>query len=368
MTEHLRKLLIIALVCNFACRALAQEKSFWKSIVAYLDSSNVKGVDPAYISQPDKPWALVLNFNTDQMDMDVTTTDKGSTPENSSWFCVDMQVKPPISNSLGLWAGYRGWGVGYSLSLSGNKGYNFALNMVSPSYGINIRSRKFDFDDPRCTVSYNVPSEGMDVIVPLDDDLLKKALNSPMKLSSFIFDGYWIFNKKRFSLLAAYDQSTIQLRSVGSLIAGLMYYHHKLDYNSPMNYFFITNADNVALMNTYQASLGLGYTYNLVPARGWVVNVVAMPVMTVLNLVKSSRYNIEGEHLTAEDLRLEYIGDETLNGGIRLNLDLRMAVSYSWKDWFFSVTGQGQRFCSENDKTTIKLTDWNIKASIGRRL
>jgi len=58
MIKFQRYLMITALVCCFAGEGMAQKKSFWKSIVAYLDSSNVKGVDPAYITQPDKPWAI----------------------------------------------------------------------------------------------------------------------------------------------------------------------------------------------------------------------------------------------------------------------------------------------------------------------
>lgn len=354
----MRLMFVVALACAFAGEGRAQKKSFWRSVVAYMDSSNVKGVDPDYISQPEKPWALVLNSNTSQMNMNVTST---TYYDKEYWFTLDMQVKPPVTTSFGLWAGYRGWGAGYSLSLSGNKGYDFALNMVSPSYGINIRAHEFDFDDPRCTVSFNVPDEGKEIETTLDDELLGYVLNSPMKISSFVFDGYWVFNRRRFSLLAAYDQSTVQRRSAGSLIAGLMYYHQKLDYNSASNYFFISAADHVALMRVHQLSLGLGYTYNWVPARGLVVNAVAMPVLTLLNRVTSSHYNIAGE-------QLEHTGDETLNGGVKLNLDLRMAVSYGWGDWYIGVTGQGHRFRSNDDVTTIRLTDWTVKAFIGRRL
>ena len=61
----------LTLVCSFAGEGLAQEKSFWKGVVAYFDSSNVKGVDPAYITQPQKLWHLVLNSNIDQMNLAV---------------------------------------------------------------------------------------------------------------------------------------------------------------------------------------------------------------------------------------------------------------------------------------------------------
>lgn len=369
-----RSLMVIALVCCLAGEGMAQKKGFWKSIVAYLDSSNVKGVDPAYITQPDKPWALVLNSNTGQTDLEVSTTMVTQTYKDE--ITINLDVKPPVSSSIGLWAGYRGWGAGYSLSLSGNSGYNFDLNMVSTSYGINLSIKRFSFDKPRNSFSYSEADGSVVNSGAFDDEMMDKLLNSPMKIGTVMFDAYWIFNKKRFSLLAAYDQSTIQRRSAGSLIAGLMYYYQKLDYDSPKNFFFIEHSGNVGLMKVYQGSIGLGYTYNWVPARGLVVNAVAMPVLTLVNKVKSSRYEIEypdekdfdTQEAFFDAITMKHTGDETLNGGVRLNLDLRASASYSVKDWYFGVTGQGRRYHSNNDNTTIKLTDWNVKAFIGRRL
>ena len=374
MIKFQRYLMITALVCCFAGEGRAQKKGFWKSIVPYFASSNVKGVDPAYITQPDKPWALVLNSNTGRTDLEVSSTMKLQT--NKEDLTISLDIKPPVSSSIGMWAGYRGWGAGYSLSLSGNSGYNFDLNMVSTSYGINLSIKRFSFDKPTSSFSLS-GADGSEINSgQFDDKLVDKLLSSPMKIGTVVFDAYWIFNKKRFSLLAAYDQSTIQRRSAGSLIAGLMYYYQKLDYDSPKNFFFIEHGGNVGLMKVYQGSIGLGYTYNWVPVRGLVVNAVAMPVLTLVNKVKSSRYEIEypdeKDFNNEEDyfnaIKMTHTGDETLNGGVRLNFDLRASASYSVKDWYFGVTGQGRRFRSNNDNTTIKLTDWNIKAFIGRRL
>ena len=371
-------MLTIALVCNYAGEGLAQKKNFWKSVVAYLDSSNVKGVDPAYITQPDKPWALVLNSNVDKLSLDVTSTMHVKSvieEEGTSEMSLHLQIKPPVSTSLGLWAGYRGYGAGYSLSLSGDKGYSFAMNMVSPSYGINLRINRFSFDKPEASISWHTngaAGSGEDV---LDTDFIQSVLSSPMKIGTLVLDGYWVFNKKRFSMLAAYDQSTIQLRSAGSLIAGLMYYYQKLDYDTPKNLFILQTFTKMGLMKVYQGSIGLGYTYNWVPARGWVVNVTAMPVLTLLNLVKVSNYELEfpdrenysGTDLT-DGLSMKHTSDERLNGGVRLNLDLRMGVSYVWRDWYIGTAAQGHHFRSNSDDTTLKLTDWTIKAFIGMRI
>jgi hypothetical protein len=367
-------------VFMFLTPAQAQKKSLWERLKTYLDSSNVRSVDPAYIRQPDKPWSIVLYSNTEQLDLKASST---ITNENlgitdiESQMTFNLQVKPPASTSVGLWAGYRGNGVGYSLALSGNKGYNLSFGMVSPNYGLNVLIRRFSFNKPKSSYSLSLNS-GERVEETLTDNFLNRFLSSPMKIGAVVVDGYWIFNKKRFSLTAAYDQSTTQLRSAGSLIAGVMYYYQKFDYNSPKNFFFIRSSNDVGLMKTYQGSLGLGYTYNWVPARGWVVNVVVMPVLTLFNQVKSSTYEIiypENKDLIKTDIdeyvnsiRMRHTGDSRLNDGVRVNLDLRMAVSYCWRNWYVGITGKANRFRSNNDNTTVTLTNWNVKASLGHRL
>ena len=372
-------MLTLALVCSFAGEGLAQKKSFWKSVVAYLDSSNVKGVDPAYVTQPDKPWAIVLNNNIDKLSLDVASTlyvKSVIEEEGMSEMTFHLQIKPPVSTSLGLWAGYRGYGAGYSLSLSGDNGYSFSMNMVSPSYGINLRINRFSFDQPEASVSWRTNSAAGSGEGALDDETIQKALKHPMKIGTLVLDGYWVFNKKRFSMLAAYDQSTIQLRSAGSLVAGLMYYYQKLDYDTPKNMFFPQMFTQMGKMRVYQGSIGLGYTYNWVPARGWVVNVTAMPVLTLLNLVKVSNYqlvfpdNIQDfpDSEWIEELSWEHISDESLNGGVRLNIDLRMGATYNWRNWYFGAAAQGHHFRSNSGDTTLKLTDWTIKTFIGMRL
>jgi hypothetical protein len=77
MRTALRWIFTVALVCGSEGEGLAQKKGLWKSVVAYLDSSNVKGVDPAYIILPDKPWAVVLDSNVDKLSLNMSSTTDG---------------------------------------------------------------------------------------------------------------------------------------------------------------------------------------------------------------------------------------------------------------------------------------------------
>ena len=269
-----------------------------------------------------------------------------------------MRIKPPVATSVGLWVGYRGYGGGYSLSMSGNKGINMSFNMSSPNNGINIRYRRFKFDEPECEMVF---TSGQSIETASFDG---KALGTPMDFESFVFDGYWLFNNKCVSLPAAYDQSTLQLRSAGSFIAGLMFYTQKYDFAHPNNFWFLITSDRIGKMQTWQGSLGAGYTYNWVPVKGLTLNAVVMPVITLFNHVKVSRYDIYPDE-AQENILMTHSGDKNINGKVSLNLDTRVAASYWMGNWFISLIGQGQRFRYTYDTTTMKTVDWNVKASIG---
>ena len=69
------------------------------------------------------------------------------------------------------------------------------------------------------------------------------------------------------SYAAAYDQSVVQKRSAGSLMAGAMYYHSTVAYDEGRDAEFIMYMNDIGRMKQYQLSLGGGYAYNLCPAR-----------------------------------------------------------------------------------------------------
>lgn len=364
-------LVVAFLVCGFAGGVRAEKKNFLKRVETYLDSSVVKGVDTNYIALPKKPWAVVLKSDIEQLNLHMSSVDNDA----DMTITHNVRVKPPVNASVGLWAGYRGSGFGYSLSLSDNGGYNFGFNMVAPSYGMNLRISRFSFRRPESYFTYTQQSDHITEEIDLNDEFMDLFLSSPMKIGTVMLDGYWVLSKKRFSMLAAYDQSTIQLRSAGSFIASLMYYYQKYDYNSPKNFLFISNADKVGRMKIHQGSIGFGYTYNWVPARGWVVNAIVMPVLTLVNSIKASRYetvfpddNITDVNEYISAIQMNHIGDDHHYGGVRLDINLKMAVSYYVKDWYFCVTGQRRHFRSEFDDITLKLTNWSVGTSIGRRL
>ena len=363
---------LLVLSAGMACNVQAQEKkkkTFKEKLIHFLDSSNVSGTDPAYIGLPEKKWMVTLNSTIDQQDMKMETS-KNYISDNNYLF--GLRVKPPVGTSVGFYAAYRGWGVGYSFSLTGNKGTNLSLNIATPSNGVNIRVRSYEFDKPEAGF-YDIYTEGVrqpdDVFIPSEDF---PSLDEPMKVESFSFDGYWIFNKKRFSLAAAYGQSVLQKRSAGSLIAGAMFYYQKYDLTQTQNSHIVEFLERIGKLKMYQASIGLGYTYNWVPTKGLLVNAVVMPVLTLLNKVDAYKYKPKFlvDPLPEGDDRDDYIvmnhiDTDHSNGHIRVNLDARCSVTYWFRNWFVTAMAQGTRYSTKYDRTSIRTTDWDVKAAVG---
>ena len=380
---HRKLISMCLLLCMTMSSTQAQEpnnqkKSFKERLLHYLDSSNVQGTDPEYIALPEKKWCITLNSSTDQMDLDLNShveenyIDKDDFSPVQSLFDFNLKIKPPVANSLGLWVGYRGWGAGYSLSISGNKGINMSFNIATPSNGVNIRWRRFNFSNPEThytNIFYNGEPLGEDV-----DNTLE--LDQAMKIESFVFDAYWIFNKRRFSLASAYGQSVIQKRSAGSFIAGLMVYYQKFDMSQPQNLSILSDMfSGMGCLKIYQGSLGAGYTYNWVPTKGLIVNAVAMPVVSVLNYMKADNYTVSYIYDNPDDNpNIENIWDNisiddkrsnSQWGRVRLNLDVRASVTYWYRNWFINAMGQIHSFSSSYDGTKIGMSNWDIKAALG---
>jgi len=371
----MRRISVVLALClalgSIQAQEQKQKKSFKEKLLHYLDSSNVMGTDPAYIGLPEKKWAVTLNSSTDQMHLNMEThiDEVTEVSKTHDIYDIGVKIKPPVATSLGFYVGYRGWGGGYSLSLSGNDGINMSFNIATPSNGVNIRWRRFSFYEPQFGVyDMSIDGENKGSIETI------LSLEQPMKIESFVLDGYWIFNQKRFSLAAAYGQSVIQKRSAGSFIAGLMAYYQKFDLSQPQSVMLLSGSfEGVGKLKIYQGSLGAGYTYNWVPTPGLVINAVAMPVVSLINYMKVDQYtsdiDIPPEGFEEGDFTQYLITNHSDShstwGRIRLNMDMRASITYWYRNWFINAMGQIHSFSSSYERTNIRMSEWDVKAAIG---
>ena len=360
-------------------QAMAQGNvpSLVKKVGTFIDSMSVRGVDRRYIDAPAKPWQLIVRGNVSQTIVSMRTQGNMAGEEYSAR--PHLETSP--SQYIGLWAGYRGYGFGYTFNVGGDKGSYLTVGATGGAFGINVRIHSFDNSNP----NFNLNS---DLIPEEAEDAWKEVqLIDPIHVRTVIADGYYMFNGKKFSYAAAYDQSVIQKRSAGSIMAGAMYYYGHINYADHTNGDLIYLMQGLGRVKIWQGSVGVGYAYNWVPARGLLINAMAMPMLTVVNKIRTYSYDTNVFQLMADpklmendissdewddwfhnNLRITPTGEETFNSGMTVNFDARLSLTYNFGRYFVNAYGQFNNIRYRHEESHGHLNDWYVNTSIGIRL
>ena len=384
---------------------------------AFLNRSVVHGVDTNYVKTPSQPWQISVKSRVAQTDLQMHSTIDGTDlfdGESMMPFIMgvgDMAIDPRImtrvSTSVGVKVGYKGLSVSYSFPVGGDKSQNLTLRGVGNWYSVNLRWHKFKSNTISTHYSGMVRSRGL---IGYDEEANKymfsdwgetyewdetetEEVSPPISIKTLIFDGFYIFNHKKFSYAAAYNQKTIQARSVGSPIAGLMAYYADFDYSDKRNAELIYWMDGIGRLRQYQLAVGGGYAYNFVPAKGWLISALAMPMVTLLNQTCINTYesNLEevmNKHLVeyairellvdggmkvdkldfSDEYEIHSTGEYSRNNRVALNFTARLSITYNWSRYFVNANGQFNNFNYKHNAMHGHLNDWYVNASVGVRL
>ena len=373
------KYVLLIISISLCSQAMAQQAivSLIKKVGTKMDSMAVKGVDRRYIEAPEKPWQLIVRGNVSQTLVSMSTQGNMAGEE----YHAKPTLKTVPSQYIGVWAGYRGYGLGYTVNIGGDKGSYLTFGATGGSYGINVRIHSFENHSPNFHLNSDIiPEESK-------DDWNAVHLTDPIHIRTVIADGYYLFNGKKFSYAAAYDQSVIQKLSVGSLMAGLMYNYTHINYSSDLNGDLIYLMEGLGRIKLWQGSLGVGYAYNWVPTRGLLINIMAMPMLTLVNKLKAYGYATNVEELMADpycwdptvtneewdkwfygNLHITPMGNKTFDSGISLGFDARMSLTYNFGRFFLNAYGQFNNIRYHHNNTHGYLNDWFVNTSLGIRL
>ena len=357
----------------------------------FLDTKAKKKVDPNYIEVPDKPWRVILRYKENVVDVDYSQSiDFPGTNDHADW---NLCFEPPVASSIGFWVGYRGTGFSYSKSLTKNAGRYYSFSTTGAKYGFNFRLRRFNTKD----ASFSSTSYENGQTIPYDTVV---SMDAPVWIRSVYVNGYYVFNGRRYSQAAAYNQSVIQRRSAGSLLLGATWYQSSFDYSDIRNFLFMMIGHGIYRVKVHQANLGIGYGYNWVPLRGLVVNAMAMPTVNVYNRVKAYRYEMNYDISPKEPVdnygdwnketktwangkthkpiemadkdnpQSDYweIEPEVIHSMFRINLDLRLGIAYNWSNYFVGVQAQYNNFNYKSDHCKVNIYDAYARLSFGVRL
>lgn len=222
-------------------------------------------VDTTYIDPGDHNFqTLLMNSNTYEI-YRLTDNDGNS-----------IRFSPEMSMKIGPYVGYGPIFLGYTIDVAHlqdrRQREDMSLSLYSLPAGIDIYYRRSG-DNFRIRELY------------LGDDVdASPMINQPFDgLTSKIIgaNAYYIFNHRRFSYPAAFNQSTVQRQSAGSWLAGVGYTHHSLSVDwQKLNTLTQQrlgqdvsdrfNDHELFKQITYtDVSLSCGYGYNWVFSKNW---------------------------------------------------------------------------------------------------
>ena len=346
----------------------------------YADQRSVSDVDTFYIQTPDRPWRISVDSYLSQSDLQMKSTIDGSAIYSDvvGPLKCDPRIRTDVCTSVGVRVGYKGFAVHYAINVAGEKGRDFSLSSAGSWYCAHLRLHEFKTSEPEVKYEGNFVNiyEGTTDFMSFTD---KWNLDSPIKARTLVMDGYYIFNKRRFSYKAAYRQSVIQRRSAGSWLAGAMLYYSDFRYDKDPNANLILSMGDVGRIRQWQANVGAGYGYNFVPAKGWLISAMAMPMLTLYNRVKTDLFDSnlrqlsldeevhDDDELPKSDYRISKMGSESRNSRISLNFNARLSITYNWSRYFACVNGQFYNFRYHHKDHRGNLNDWYANAAIGVR-
>ena len=364
-----------------------------QQVQQFLDNKAKKKVDPRYIEVPQKPWRVILRYKENVVNVDYTqNVDIPAYDDHSEW---NLCFEPPIASSVGFWVGYRGTGFSFSKSLTKNAGRYYSLSSTGAKYGFNFRLRRFNTQDAVFSSTDRELSTGVETH---SDTTF--TMPSPVWIRSVYVNGYYVFNGRRYSQAAAYNQSVIQRRSAGSLLLGATWYQSSFDYSDIRNFLFMIVGHGIYRAKVHQANIGVGYGYNWVPLRGLVVNVMAMPTVSVYDRMKAYMYETNYDLAPVEatdnygdwdketkrwangkthkpilmanlsDPQFDYwdIEPDVNYSMFHINLDLRLGIAYNWSNYFIGFQAQYNNFNYKNDHGKVNIYDAYARLSLGVRL
>ena len=364
-----------------------------REVQQYLDDKAKGKVDPLYIEVPDKPWRVILRYKENVVDVDYSqSVDFPEYNEHADW---ELCFTPPVASSVGFWVGYRGTGFSYSKSLTKNAGRYYSISSTGAKYGFNFRLRRFNTQD----AEFNAEDRNLDTGVGSKESTTV-SMPAPVWIRSTYINGYYVFNGRRYSQAAAYNQSVIQRHSAGSLLLGATWYQSSFDYDDIKNFVYMIIGHGIYRAKVHQANIGVGYGYNWVPLRGLVVNVMAMPTISVYDRVKAYKYetNYKMAPIEAEDnygdwnretktwangkthkpLLMADLNNsqfyfweaepEVIYSMMHFNLDLRLGIAYNWSNYFIGAQAQYNNFNYKSDNCKVNIFDAYARLSFGVRL
>lgn len=223
--------------------------------------------DTAYVVGIDKDFKIMV-INNNWLD-----SYGGMIAHNS----MKVFMHSNINSSVGLHFSYMGIGYTYMFDLDNVFGRDPTRHA---KWNISFATSRFSFE------AYKSRNSGTVTIERFGDYNNKKPARHKfdgLEQRTWGFDLYYFFNHRKYSQAAAYSFSKLQKRSAGSFLAGFLVTNQNVDIDfsdlpEEMRVYLPDEGINPYYKYHHRSySFLLGYGYNWVFHRNWLLNVTAAP-------------------------------------------------------------------------------------------
>lgn len=226
---------------------LRAEMPKWvRLVIAWVDSADVEGCDRNYVALAEPGFLASFDVNLAGSRVHVGLPAETSSSGKQGL----LHTVPSVLLSTGV--SYRGWGLSYSRDVSHYGDNEFKVSFHSRRYGLQYRLHNAHSLHGSLMPDSEFAAEQPSTYIDGKMGHLRTAL----------FNAFWVFDHKRFSLPAATIYTTVQLRSCGSWLAMFNYWHGS--YRSYPDQEFPASLRRISLSHL---NLGAGYAYNYVFAN-----------------------------------------------------------------------------------------------------
>ena len=379
-------LIIIALVCVFSAgqaddmkaekaveqsQAAKAEKKPSKGLLFFyrtgrwIDNYLTRGIDTSYIELPEHSWRLA--YTNAMVGVHSTLSSSflaiipGSSGPEEMTFSLLNRTTPSVD--LGFYAGYRGFGFGYSWD---------AINAYAQRLSFSFGS-KFIGIDFSIQTSTNITTR-----IILDNQYNWDQGKTNIVITNASLNIWYALNAAHYSHQAAVKQSYIQKKSAGSLLLHLAYQSSQVDLQDTVKIpgderpLIPSLMSNITAVRTRQVAIGIGYGINYTPNKGKVVLHASAAAMLVTYSVNLISYYFPDT--IANELPSNPMFNLEPSFPVHVTGNMRAAVSWEINKWVHLnawATGEHIRFRSkptvQENVMSLRNWNWKVQASVGVR-
>ena len=288
--------------------------------------------DSAYVKSTGKNWKLILKSNN-WLDSYI-----GTPYEN-----VKVIMNSNLVSNIGVSLSFMAVSLGYSISIS---------NLI---HGGKVSNKvDFSFTCARFTADAYYWENKNDINVTYVDKSLDNKRHeyrqSGISRKAMGLTAYYFFNNRRYAQAAAYCFSKYQKRSAGSFLAGISLQHFDVMFDpdnmpkEPQD--FIPEESEIPRILYNDYCVLVGYGYNWVLGRKWLLNVTLTPYL-------GYRYNIKSQP-----------GEK--QSDFSLNIRGRIGAVYNHKNFFMGLQacGDHHRYKKQDSWLVFSMLEFTALAGI----